>query len=105
MKLSLARWDYQGSSRGFWMVRELPSTLIMSASGDRGWLVKCGLDLFDGFEDDAARVWGSDYEARTRHLPDRSIQERYFPTRFSALAALEASLSPDQPSLLPGAIS
>lgn len=96
MKLSLARWDYKGSSAGFWMVRELPSTLI-SSSG-RGWRIQCGADIFDGFTEDAARVWGEDYEARTRHLP--SLKERYYPTRSAALIALEASLTTGHPSAL-----
>lgn len=92
MNLSLARWDYNGSSAGFWMVRELPSVLISFAGKGRGWRIQCGADLFDGFEADACRVWGADYEAHTRRLPDPSLKQRYYPTRYAALSTLEAAL-------------
>lgn len=87
------------------MVRELPSTLISLSSAGLGWRVQCGADLFDGFTEDAARVWGDDYEALTRPLPDISLKEQYFPTRFAALSALESALSPCNPSTLSGVLS
>ena len=93
MKLSLARWDYQGSSAGFWMVRELPGVVIYSLCGRGRWVVHCGLDLFNGFGRDAERVWGLDFENKARPLPSPLLEGAIYPTRYAALSALESAFS------------
>lgn len=100
MKLSLARWDYSGSSAGFWMVRELPGTVIYSTQRGR-WVIYCGLDLFNGFGKDAERVWGRDFKHKTRPLPNPLLEGGIYPTRSAALLALELSFAvAPQPALL-----
>lgn len=91
MKFSLARWDYQGSSAGFWMVRELPGVVIYSLHGRGRWVIHCGLDLFNGFGRDAERVWGLNFEDKARPLPNPLLEGAIYPTRFAALSALEAA--------------
>lgn len=98
MKLSLARWDYKGSSAGWWMVRELPGVAIVCLSGSgyayragaECWQVSSDPDNFgDEFLEDAWRVWGDDFE-----FTDLSrMEKRLFPSRSSALLALEAAFS------------
>lgn len=112
MKLSLARWDYQGCSAGWWMVRELPGvtiTLVDTGFSDQAWRIDSEPDLFQetwdgGVQDSwplAWELWGDDFS-----FTDISgLPERFFPTRSAALLALESAFSDAPGSALCEALS
>lgn len=107
MKLSLARWEYKGSSAGWWMVRELPGVAVVrapvagyvSSAGDQCWQVTSDPDTFEDFFDDAYELWGYGFKFTSLAC----LKERNFPSRSAALLALEAAFSSSS-SALPGVL-
>lgn len=89
MKLSLARWDYKGSSRGWWLVRELPGVALVriSGAGSDCWQVSSEPDTFEDFFHDAYDLWGHGFQFTDLTC----LEECSFPTRSAALLALEAA--------------
>lgn len=93
MKISLARWEFDGSSSGWWMVRELPGVALVYVDTGRGceWEVYSRPGLFGDYPGDAwveaQAVWGKGFE-----LTDLScLPHKRFATRAQAVLALEAA--------------
>lgn len=99
MKLSLARWDYNGCSRGYWMVRELPGVAItlVDTGWGQAWSIYSDPSLFSDAWDSpsgdswplANRLWGEGFV-----FTDISdLPERRFATRSEGVLALESFFS------------
>lgn len=99
MKLSLARWDFNGSSRGYWMVRGLPGVAVLMVDTGWGyaWQVYSQPSLFSDTRDHpsgdawslANALWGEGF----KFTDISAMPERRFPTRSAALLALESFFS------------
>lgn len=89
MSLSLARWENRnGSSKGYWMVRELPGVCLCRRQF--GWVVDTNLALlFDWSEPQLRRVWGGCPE----QFDMSGFPGDFFATRADALLALELFVS------------
>lgn len=106
MKLSLSRWeDEHGDSAGYWLVRELPG-FFLERSLEGSWQVQC-LDfpvdapLAGTVMQAPCDLWGVDWSPRTDlylTLPDGLVGP--FPSRVSALFALENHLTPASSSVV-----
>lgn len=83
MSLSLARWDFNGSSEGWWLIRELPGVFLFSLPG--GWAVDNDPAMLEGFESRTDALWGRDWICHALGASRNQI----FKTRSQALMALE----------------
>lgn len=85
MKLSLARWDFDGSSQGWWLIREIPGAYVFSVGG--GWSFNNNPQMLNGFGALAEKLWGFDW------TPGQLPERRVFKTRAEVISYLEMNLS------------
>lgn len=93
MSLSVARWDLNFSSEGWWLVRELPGVFLFTLPG--GWAIDNDPALLEGFESRTDELWGRDW---VRHELG-ACRDQIFKTRSAALLALEVENSSPSSSL------
>lgn len=99
MHLSLARReDHQGSSSGYWLIRQLPGFLL-SRSYDGEWRIACGSTERLRGERSAKAAWGLLWEPDLSLYAELKSPSRGYRTRAEALVALEAELA-EQPETL-----
>lgn len=108
MRLSLCRWeDGKGSSRGHWLVREIPGALLHCSPKSRDWALIVGRDLLALHPQGAELAWGKDFSpARAERLLEENPHLGHsFKTRADLLLAIEAACSPAPPAAVPEALA
>lgn len=97
--MRLARFeDSAGSSAGWWLVREMPGTVIYK-SEEAGWKIMTSDLLFsEELEKEVAvSIWGEDFEGSVKslsgRLTDEQLHTQVFASRFEALSALERTFT------------
>lgn len=96
--MKLARFEYHGSSEGWWIVRDLPGITIYRTQA--GWEISNDPEVFGGFREVADKVWGKDWTPE-----DLGPGFLTYPTRGEALHELEKYFAPKQDSALAATIS
>lgn len=93
-KLSLKRWPGAQSSRGMWLVKELPGVIIISSRGQCGlrgdWEIAPLRHEVVGSSQWSQATWGKNWELSEKTQAAAQGIKRHYPTRRAALTALEA---------------
>lgn len=96
--MKLARFEYQGSSEGWWMVRDLTGVTLYRTVA--GWEISNDPEVFSGFAEEAEKVWGKDWQPT-----DLGRGFLTYPTRSEAMLELEKYFAAPQHSELSQLIS
>lgn len=86
--MKLARFEYKGSSQGWWIVQSLPGVTIYRTQA--GWEINNDPEIFEGFQEVADKIWGENWQ--TTDLGPGFLT---YPTRSQALRELKNYFNPE----------